>query len=342
MAINCSSNALLDTLNAKKDLLNSKVAELQSAGAGAMEDLKAKADAMKDSLLAAVPVPPAIPNFKKELDALKGKVGKELADAKAAFKERWGDALPDIDIDGMIANATSLIPSPNFDFCKDVPNVEAPKVSADGVVEEVKVKAEVPIVAADIPKKVEPVVPTVVEKEKQASSSGLMEKSLYELLEDLAPYEKEIAALTAQQMPAIRAYGKNEIAMSKNRNYKKLIAKKAKTDYTWPEYYNTVATDSEKKLIEEKWQFWNEGKVASINKNMITQIYTFYRSNMEVQLNEVKNGNWKFYYKKTDFSGGVYTTQPADVNGLKWLPIIEEIHSRYLEPVRAYNNYKRN
>jgi hypothetical protein len=51
MAINCSSNALLDTLNAKKDLLNSKVASLQSAGAAAMGDLKAKADAMKDSLL---------------------------------------------------------------------------------------------------------------------------------------------------------------------------------------------------------------------------------------------------------------------------------------------------
>ena len=63
MAINCSSNALLDTLNAKKDALNAKVGEFQSLGAGAMADIKAKADEMKDSLLAAVPVPPIIPNF---------------------------------------------------------------------------------------------------------------------------------------------------------------------------------------------------------------------------------------------------------------------------------------
>ena len=75
MAINCSSNALLDTLNAKKDALNAKVAELSSLGAAAMADLQAKADEMKDALLAAVPVPPAIPNFKKELEELRDKVG---------------------------------------------------------------------------------------------------------------------------------------------------------------------------------------------------------------------------------------------------------------------------
>ena len=204
MAINCSSNALLDTLNAKKDALNAKVGELQSLGAGAMADIKAKADEMKVSLLAAVPVPPIIPNFKKELEELKGKVGKELAEAKAAFKERWGDALPDIDIDGLmdkVSAAKSLVDNfeedlndfvsgavsnvagaagdalsdiaggieDKFDFCKDVPNIDAPKVSAEGKVEQVKVKAEEPTVATDIPKKVEIVEPTVVEKEKAPS-----------------------------------------------------------------------------------------------------------------------------------------------------------------------------
>ena len=195
MAINCSSNALLDTLNQKKDELNNKIAELQSLGAAAMADIQAKADAMKDALLAAVPVPPAIPNFKKELEELRNKVGKELAEAKAAFKERWGDALPDIDIDGLmdkVSAAKSLIDNfeedltdfatglagkvtDKFDFCKDVPNIDAPKVSPEGKVEQVKVKAEEPVVAADIPKKVEPVVPTVIEKEKQPSVSPKLE-----------------------------------------------------------------------------------------------------------------------------------------------------------------------
>lgn len=232
MAINCSSNALLDTLNAKKDALNAKVGELQSLGAAAMADLKAKADEMKDSLLAAVPVPPAIPNFKKELDALKGKVGAELAEAKAAFKERWGDALPDIDIDGLmdkVSAAKSLVDnfeedlndfvsgvasnietavSDQFDFCKDVPNIEAPKVSAEGKVEQVKVKAEEPTVAADIPKEVEVVVPTVVEKEKAPSVSPKVVKSVDEIKEakDLmhrelneyrAPYRKQMTDSTS-------------------------------------------------------------------------------------------------------------------------------------------------
>ncbi len=216
MAINCSSNALLDTLNAKKEALNAKVAELSSLGAAAMADLQAKADEMKDALLAAIPVPPVIPNFKKELEELRDKVGAELAEAKAAFKERWGDSLPDIDIDGMmekVAAAKSLVDNfeedlndfvtgavsniagaagdalsdvagaveDKFDFCKDVPNIEAPEVSPEGKVEKVKVKAAEPTVAADIPKKVEEVVPTVIEKEKEPSVSPKVDTSAQDL-----------------------------------------------------------------------------------------------------------------------------------------------------------------
>lgn len=208
MAINCSSNALLDTLNAKKDALNAKVAELSSLGASAMADLQAKADEMKDALLAAVPVPPAIPNFKKELEELRDKVGEDLAKAKAAFKERWGDALPDVDIDGLMENVSAMgsaigdiasgvseiagaagdalsglagaVAEP-FDFCKDVPNIEAPEVSPEGKVEKVKVKAPEPTVAADIPKKVEVVEPTVIEKEKEPSVSPKVDTSAQDL-----------------------------------------------------------------------------------------------------------------------------------------------------------------
>ena len=246
MAINCSSNALLDTLNAKKEALNAKVAELQSLGAAAMADLQAKANDMKDALLAAVPEPPVLPNFKKELEELKGKVGAELAEAKAAFKERWGDALPDVDIDDLmdkVSGAVSLVQNfeedlndfvtgavsniagaagdalsgiagaaeEKFDFCKDVPNIEAPEVSPEGKVEKVKVKAAEPTVAADIPKKVEEVVPTVVQKENEVSSSGLIEKSYSELLDDLAPYRKEIDELIKPFLPAIKKFSDNEI-----------------------------------------------------------------------------------------------------------------------------------
>jgi len=266
MAINCSSNALLDTLNAKKDLLNSKVAELQSAGAAAMADIQGKADAMKDSLLAAIPVPPAIPNFKKELDALKGKVGKELADAKAAFKERWGDALPDIDIDGMIANATSLIPSPNFDFCKDVPNVEAPKVSADGKVEAVKVKAEEPIVAADIPKKVEVVVPTVVEKEKAPSVSPKIDTNLRDLQIAKAEMGFEIDDFLSPYRKRKQAASFEKYKLTSDKNWEKINNVIQKEGYNLKEYYNyEMGKPAQLELVRQ----WFVHDIEIMNMNLL-------------------------------------------------------------------------
>jgi hypothetical protein len=387
MAINCSSNALLDTLNAKKEALNAKVAELQSLGAAAMADLQAKANDMKDALLAAVPEPPVLPNFKKELEELKGKVGAELAEAKAAFKERWGDALPDVDIDDLmdkVSGAVSLVQNfeedlndfvtgavsniagaagdalsgiagaaeEKFDFCKDVPNIEAPEVSPEGKVEKVKVKAAEPTVAADIPKKVEEVVPTVVQKENEVSSSGLIEKSYSELLDDLAPYRKEIDELIKPFLPAIKKFSDNEKKMSRNKKYQKLVKKKAKSGLKTSEYYNTVASSAEKSLIEDKWQYWNEGKEAHLNKKLIFAYYTMHVrgqqaaiDGMEVlvaaQKADIRELGHVMHYNRNSFSNGVMTIIPAIADGMKWWPIVKEINSRYADAVAAFNNYKR-
>ena len=383
MAINCSSNALLDTLNAKKEALNAKVAELQSAGAAAMADLKAKSDEMKAALLAAVPEVAEIPNFKKELEELRGKVGAELAEAKAAFKERWGDALPDVDIDGLmdkVSGAVSLVQNfeedledfvtgaaglaagaigniasgvaDQFDFCKDVPNIDAPKVSADGKVEKVVDKGAEPTTPAAGPKKIEEVVPTVVQKENEVSESGLIEKSYSELLDDLAPYRKEIDELIAPFLPAIKKFSKNEKIMSRNKKYKKLKGRYSKAFKKESEYYNTAASSSEKKLIEEKWQYWNEAKKASYNKKLIFTYYTFHVrgqqaaiDGMEVlvaaQKNDPKEKGHVMHYNSVTFSDGVMTIRPAIVDGMKWWTIVKEINSRYADAVAAFNNYKR-
>ena len=353
MAINCSSNALLDTLNAKKEALNAKVAELQSLGAAAMADLQAKANEMKAALLAAVPEPPVIPNFKKELEELKSKTGAALVKAKAAFKERWGDALPDVDIDGLMDNVSGLANrAAKFDFCKDVPNIEAPKVSADGIVEVVKVKAAEPIVAADIPKKVEEVVPTVIEKENEVSSSGLIEKSYSELLDDLAPYRKEIDKLIKPFLPAIKEFSKNEKKMSRNKKYKKLKEKYAKADLKESEYYNNVASSGEKKLIEEKWKYWNKAKAAYYNKKLIFHYYTMHVQGMQYAIDAMevlvaaqkadpKEKGHVMHYNRVTFSGGAMTVRPAIVDGMKWWPKVKEINSRYADAVAAFNNYKR-
>ena len=365
MAINCSSNSKLDALNAKKAELNAKVAELQSAGASAMADVKAKADSMKAALLAAVPEPPVLPNFKKELEALKGKTGAALIKAKADFKARWGGALPDVDIDGLmdkVTAAASLVTgaaanlagaaASKFDFCKDVPNIDAPKVSATGVVEVVKVKAAEPTVAADIPKKVAEVVPTVIEKENEVSSSGLIEKSYSELLNDLAPYRKEIDKQIEPFLPAIKKFSKNEKKMSRNKKYQKLIKKKAKSGLKTSEYYNTVASSAEKKLIEEKWQYWNEGKEAHLNKKLIFAYYTMHVrgqqagiDGMEVlvaaQKADPKEKGHVMHYNSVTFSDGAMTVRSAIVDGMKWWPKVKEINSRYADAVIAFNNYKR-
>ena len=372
MAINCSSNSKLDALNAKKAELNAKVAELQSAGASAMADVKAKADSMKAALLAAVPEPPVLPNFKKELEELKSKTGAALAKAKAAFKERWGDALPDVDIDCLMEKVTAAASLVNnfqenlndlvsgaasaaqkkFDFCKDVPNIDAPKVSATGVVEKVVDKGPEPTTPAEGPKKVEEVVPTVVQKEKTVSSSGLIEKSYSELLNDLAPYRKEIDKLIEPFLPAIKKFSKNEKKMSRNRNYQRLIKKKAKTGLKTSEYYNTVASSAEKKLIEEKWQYWNEGKEAQLNKKLIFAYYTMHVrgqqagiDGMEVlvaaQKADIRELGHVMHYSRNSFRNGVMTIIPAIVDGMKWWPIVKEINSRYADAVAAFNNYKR-
>ena len=254
MAINCSSNAKLDALNAKKAELNAKIGELQSAGAGAMADVKAKADSMKAALLAAVPEPPVLPNFKKELEALKGKTGAALVKAKAAFKARWGDALPDIDIDGLM-DKVSAAASAKFDFCKDVPNIDAPKVSAEGKVEEVKVKAAEPIVAADIPKKVEVVVPTVVAKEKLPSVSPKVVKPVDKLKQAQVAMGLELSKYLQPNKRALYDANKEVFRIFKQalNSVGRDKERAAKKNMTLIEYYNTGKGRKVARILVKKY-----------------------------------------------------------------------------------------
>ena len=288
MAINCSSNSALEALNAKKEALAGKIGELKAAGAAAMGDLKAKADEMKDSLLAALPDPPEFPNFKKELAELQGKVGKELADAKAAFKERWGKAMPDVDIDGLMEKvavvqdlvenfeenaidlATGLAKkaADKFDFCKDVPNVEAPKVDANGVVEQVKVKAEEPTVAADIPVKVEVVEPTVVAKEKEPSVSYTVKKPVDELARARENMRMSVKRFLSKYTHG-RTTADNKLKEKKREKWYSKVSKKAgKKGLTLIEYYNSGSAKS--------------GDKTEIREYIIVETYK-YNMNLVVQ-----------------------------------------------------------
>jgi hypothetical protein len=298
MAINCSSNALLDTLNAKKEALNAKVADLSALGAGAMADLQAKADEMKDALLAAVPEPPVIPNFKKELEEIKGKIGKELAEAKAAFEERWGDALPDIDIDGLMEKVSE----PEFDFCKDVPNIEAPKVSAEGKVEQVKVKAEEPIVAADIPKKVEVVEPTVIEKEKEPSVSPKVDTSAADIkkAKDLRSRELNEYRLTYKDLQTEATKKAFRILSQGAKDHD---AVRTAMDSTWQSIDSIVGRMKSKALLEgvSDIEYYNSGKGKRLERSLLKK-YIIAKSE-EAKFKEYNGQMMRFNHVITYFPG---------------------------------------
>ena len=125
MSIDCSKNPKLEALEAKQSELDNLINGLASAGAAGMAALNEAANSMVSALQDMMPTIPEVPNFKKEIQALSGLTGEALVKAKADFKARWGDALPDVDIDGMMANVSRPnIPGlnvPSFDLCKDVP-----------------------------------------------------------------------------------------------------------------------------------------------------------------------------------------------------------------------------
>lgn len=220
MSINCSSNPKLEALNAKKKELADQAANLESQGAGAMADVTAKANAAKDSLLDMIPEIPAIPNFQAEIQALGGKVGQALIDAKAAFKKRWGDSLPDVDVDDLmnkvsapasaVGSAVSGVAGAaedKFDLCKDVPNVDAPEV-VDGKVTKVKDKGPAPTTATEVPKVVEVVEPTVVEKEKQRSANAAHSKAILDIRAAIDAFDAELKETYQRYIDAILASNK--------------------------------------------------------------------------------------------------------------------------------------
>ena len=281
MSIDCSKNPLLEKLEAKQAELDALVSNLASVGSAGMAALKAKADEMVSALTDMIPSLPEIPNFKKELQELAGKVGKELAEAKAALKERWGEALPDIDIDGLmnkVSAAKSLIDNfeedltdfatglagkvaDKFDFCKDAPNIDAPEV-VDGKVIKVIDKGAEPTTPAEVPVVVETVTPTIVAKEKEPSVSGLTTKSYSELLEAKQPYDDAIATFKDSYLPPLKEWTDRTTKLKKTKEWKKLDKRILRKKMKYAEYYNSEADDTEKKLIDDYYSGYEEATTA--------------------------------------------------------------------------------
>ena len=389
MSINCSKNPKLELLEKKQAELDALMSNLASQGAAAMSALKAKLDEVATALTDMIPELPEIPNFQKELQELAGKVGEDLAKAKAAFKERWGDALPDVDIDGLMSkvaaagdalgniasgvedavseiagaagDALSGIASgvaDAFDFCKDVPNIDAPEV-VDGKVTKVIDKGPEPTTPAEIPAVVEPVTPTIVAKEEQPSVSSVTEKPLKEIANAYVPFENEIKEYikpyTAKKMEYY--YARKATGVEDSKEWKKLIddkiaAENASFDagegaVSFPLFYNYYATESQKELIQTYYTAGighGEAKKAAAALLLVKKLLRFYRERMdENSPNGITDPQEFFYYKinyqSELFEHGKFRLERKKFDDTQVFADVKAIWEKHKEAVLEYRAY---
>lgn len=344
MSIDCSKNPKLEALEAKQSELDNLINGLASAGAAGMSALNEAANSMVSALQDMMPTIPEVPNFKKEIQALSGLTGEALVKAKADFKAKWGDALPDVDIDGMMANVSRPnIPSlnlnaPSFDLCKDVPNIDAPEI-VDGKVTKVKDKGPEPTTPTGPPATANPVESTIVAKELQPSASGRTTRGIIEITDDYNEYKKEVLDLyNSYWTPEHRAHTKFVYKEKKKRDYKKLRKRMEKLGFQKnAEFYNSgEATEKEKKLLENIFANYGPTQKAYREAQLIKSLSGWYDQfrysdtfeGDTVITHYARMKKHLFEYHVTDFSDGKYTVTKVTLSieplNEAILPIVEK------------------
>lgn len=353
MSIDCSKNPKLEALEAKQSELDNLINGLADAGAAGMEALQEAADSMVSALQDMMPTIPEVPNFKKEIQDLAGLTGDALVKAKAAFKEKWGDALPDVDIDGMMENVSRPnIPGlPSFDLCNDVPNIDAPEI-VDGKVTKVKDKGPEPTTPTGPPAAAGPVENTLVAKELQPSASGRTTRNIIEITNDIEKYEKEVLDLYKSYYTAEhKATAKSIYKAKKKKPYKNLLKRKEKLGFKKnSEFYNSgEATEKEKKLLEDLYKDYGPAQKGYREAQLIKQLAGWYDQFRYMDLYEnytvfdffAENPKKDFQYNVTDFSDGKYTVTKVTLSieplNAAILPIVE----KWDKVLNERNTYRR-
>jgi hypothetical protein len=129
--INCNQDGLLKKLDDAKDSLKGKLANIKLPDVDVesiLAEIAADAKTLKDSLLAAVPEVPKLPDFQAELNKLKDKITKKLPgweEDLQKFEKSWGGAIDDIKntVDTLANIAQNPLSALDFDICKQ-PDVE--------------------------------------------------------------------------------------------------------------------------------------------------------------------------------------------------------------------------
>ena len=145
--LNCGSSPALDSITSKVDEIKAKLAE----GMDALGDLEAKAGEALAELQAALPeIPSAGPSLQGDVSALIAQMQADAGGAIAAFKEAWGEAISDGELQGYIDQVTAAISDPlslaSFDPCEAIPNKELDSATGEIIVKakEIKIPTEPP------------------------------------------------------------------------------------------------------------------------------------------------------------------------------------------------------
>lgn len=157
--LSCGSNAALDELTGKVDEIKGKLAE----GMGALGDLEAKANEAIGQLTSLIPEIPSFDSLQADLATALAAAQGDAAAAFATFREKWGDALPDSEIQGYIDTITAIASDPTalltFDACQAFPNKEL-----DTATGRISTKAKVAEIPNAAPQEIVPYEPVITQK----------------------------------------------------------------------------------------------------------------------------------------------------------------------------------
>lgn len=330
LKIPCVSNDLLDSLNAEKDKLKGM---LDGLGAGAMGGLMAQANAMKAKLEGMIPEIPKLPNFKEDLDKLKGLKGLALVLAIKALKDKWGDALPDINIDDLLNKMNGI---GDFDFCKDVPNIDGTLVG--GKIGAIKDKGAAITTAIAIPEKVKAVIPTVIANEA-LPSSGTSTMPRKDIVKDfnsfvdnsLKPIEDKEKKIKSEATIA-------SLKFMKSGEMSAIYDKMKPGPYNLVTYYNSErATPSEKTTIAEYYKnknLTNKSNALMKKFSYISALTSKADFNASDLNDSATTAQWKEVVVRGDTLSEIQQSSDSEVKEYA------KAHSQHQGVITNWNKYK--
>lgn len=266
--LNCGNNAALDGIMGKVDEIKGKLAE----GMSALSDLESKANEALADLQAALPEIPTGDSLQADLAALITQMQADAGGAIAAFKEKYGEALPEGEIQGYIDQLNAVISDPlslaSFDPCKAFPNKEI-----DTATNEVIVKAkEIEVPNVQPPKIVEykpAEAPTTVKYEAKITDNMKANTAARQkALDDQEAYFKKIR----------NAHKELRLEIIRNPGYHPLNDKaKAAGKKRKQMKEEGLLTEAEVKLVDEILDWQETRKIIKARDGLMArQLFAYY------------------------------------------------------------------